>query len=305
MDRYSIFEQVDAPRRPNKPWFLPADGSGKSATAERDLEATLQLLAERARYLTGASGVSIGLRSGTVVVCRASAGPLGLELGSRLPVDSGPMTESLRLRQILRCEDDEKDSCKNTEIWPEPGIASTMVGPLLRGGEMVGVFELVAERVRAFEERNVNTMHRLSEMMVTALEHFNAASQEPPISKTVEMPATQTESKVTVAAVASGKASASAGVKPQIAPALATNPPTQEPSNTWKVQRCQACGFPISEIRTLCLDCEETQDSEQPPAFLGNLSAAGEPGWLQSHLYTMGTLFIAALTVALLVLKLR
>src|SRR5271170_7372471 len=99
MDRYSIFEATSTPRRPSKPWSFPAD-SGKSAMAERDLAATLQLLAERARYLTGASGVSFGLRSGSVAVCRANAGPLALEIGVRLPLDSGLLGESLRLRQI-------------------------------------------------------------------------------------------------------------------------------------------------------------------------------------------------------------
>jgi len=292
MDRYSIFDQSAVLRASRKLPCFSAEDSGKSpeAMAERDLEATLQLLAERARYLTGASGASILLRSGAAVICRASVGPSALELGSRLPVDSGLMGESLRLGQILRCDNAENDSFASSESWRELGIRSVMVGPLVREGNAVGVFELVAERPHAFEERDVATLQRLSEMILTALEHFDAASHplaETASSKREETPARESES-VAVAAAETTVASAI-------------------PSEVLKVQRCQACGFPVSESRTLCLDCEEAQSPEQGPAlaFLGHLSAVGEPGWLQSNLYTMGTLFIAALTVALLVLKLK
>jgi hypothetical protein len=298
MDRYSIFGQSGALRAPKRLCGFSAEAGGKPAIAERDLEAALQLLAERARYLTGASGASIGLRSGATVICRANAGPSGLELGSRLPVDSGLMAESLRLRQILRCDDAENDSRVSGESWRELGIKSAMVGPLLREGEVFGVFELLAERAYAFEKRDVATLQRLSEMILTALEHFDAATQpllEASSSKPEKATANTTESAVAVAAAALSMGSA---IPASAAPA---------PSSLWRAQKCQTCGFPVSESRTLCLDCEEAESAESnpSPAFLGHLSAVGEPGWLQSHLYTMGTLFIAALTVALLVLKLK
>jgi hypothetical protein len=297
MDRYSIFEQSGDLRPPRKPWAFPANHGGNSPIAERDLGATLQLLAERARYLTGASGVSIGLRSGAAVVCQASTGVSARELGSQFPLDSGLVGESLRFHRISRCDDAQKDVRTNRENWRERGIRSAMVGPLVREGEAVGAFELLAERPCAFEERDVATLQRLSEMTLTALEHFDAASRplaEASSSKGEETTATENESGVAVAA-------------PQVVPVLRNNPPGPEPSSVCNIQTCQACGFPVSESRTLCLDCEEAQFSAQSlaPAVLGYLSAAAEPGWLQSHLYTMGTLFIAALTVALLVLKLR
>ena len=301
MDRYSILNQSADLRTPMK-LRLPAEDGRKSpeVMAEQDLEATLQLLAERARYLTGASSASIGLRSGTAVVCRASAGPLALGLGSRLAVDSGLVGESLRQRNIMRIDDVEEDSRASAESWPELGIRSVMVAPLVREEEAVGVFELLAERAYAFEERDVATLQRLSEMILTALEQFDAASRPLPeasSSKREQTPASETKPTVATGTAETSTARAipaSAGPEPQLVSVL-------------KVQACQACGFPVSESRTLCLDCEEAQSSEQgaTPAFLGHFSAVGEPGWLQSHLYTMGTLFIAALTVALLVLKLR
>lgn len=303
MDRYPTFDQIGT----------PAEDGRKSATAmaERDLEATLQLLAERARYLTGASGVSIGLRSGSLVVCQAGSGPLALQPGSQFSVDTGLAGESLHLRQILRCDDVGKGRNRSEESWQELGVRSVMVGPLLRDGEAVGVFELLAKRADAFEERDVAMLQRLSEMVLTALGHFDAASpalakasssklETPPVSQTrtaEQVPAVETPAISAVPATASPEF--------LIVPVLDSDPPELEQSSVFKVQRCQACGFPVSESRTLCLDCEEAQSSEGTASLPRQLFIAGQPGWLQSHLYTMGTLVLAALTVALLVLKLK
>ena len=50
---------------------FPGEDGGKSLTemARRDLDATLQLLAERAQYITGASGAAIALREGENMIC--------------------------------------------------------------------------------------------------------------------------------------------------------------------------------------------------------------------------------------------
>ena len=61
---------------------FPADDSGKSLTemAQRDLDAALQLLAERAQYITGASGAAIALLDEDEMICRASTGPSAPEV---------------------------------------------------------------------------------------------------------------------------------------------------------------------------------------------------------------------------------
>ena len=81
-----------------------------------------------------------------------------------------------------------------------------------------------------------------------------------------------------------------------------------------KIRKCEACGFPVSEGRTLCLDCETARFSGdnpaplaggQPPAFLAKFENRKEQGWLGSHIYTIGTVLIIVLTVVLVVLRLR
>jgi GAF domain-containing protein len=122
--------------------------------AQRDLDATLQLLAERAQYITGASGAAIALREGENMICCASAGPSAPELGTHLQIDSGLSAESVRTRKILHCDDAENDPRVNRESCRAFGIASVAVMPLARGEEVYGVFELLAGRPRAFEERD-------------------------------------------------------------------------------------------------------------------------------------------------------
>src|SRR5438477_6679326 len=156
---------------------FPGDDGGKSLSemAQRDLDAALQLLAERAQYITGASGAAIALREGENMVCRASAGASAPELGTHLQIDSGLSAESVRTRQTLHCDDAENDPRVNRESCRALGIASVVVMPLVRDEEVYGVFELLAGRLRAFEERDFIALQRLSEMIQTALEHSDTA----------------------------------------------------------------------------------------------------------------------------------
>src|SRR5215469_14845354 len=55
---------------------FPGEDGGKSlaSMAQKDLTATLQLLAEQAQYITGATGAAIALRERGEMVCLASSG---------------------------------------------------------------------------------------------------------------------------------------------------------------------------------------------------------------------------------------
>ena len=63
MDHHSIAGQSSASSLGSQPRFPGEDGGESLAKmAESDLDAALQLLAERAQYITGASGAAIALR---------------------------------------------------------------------------------------------------------------------------------------------------------------------------------------------------------------------------------------------------
>src|SRR6202023_3196363 len=145
--------------------------------AHRYLEAALQLLAERAQYITGASGAAIALIEDSGMICRASAGPSAPILGAEVHVKSSLTGESVRARQVLRCDDAETDPRVNRESCRALGIKSVMVVPLIREQEVIGVFELLADRANAFEERDITALQRLAEMVQTGLEHADAAKR--------------------------------------------------------------------------------------------------------------------------------
>ena len=303
---------------------VAAEEGGKSLAemAQRDLEAALQLLAERAQYITGASGAAIALLEESEMICRASAGPSAPELGAEVQVKSGLTGESVRTRQVLRCDDAETDSRVNRESCRALGIKSVMVVPLIREEEVIGVFELFADRANAFEERDITALERLAEMVQTGLEHADAGRRalQEIAAKNEQAAARQEETKPEPAGEEIEiEVSAAVVSEPTSEPAETTalKPDPGEPVRTPeldKVRNCEACGFPVSEGRTLCLDCEAARlsgDSPAPlasseaPAFLSKFGTPKKQSWLGSHMYTIGTVLIVALTVVLLILRLR
>jgi putative methionine-R-sulfoxide reductase with GAF domain len=300
---------------------ISTDDGGKSLIemAQRDLEAALQLLAERAQYITGASGAAIALLDNTEMICRASAGPSAPELGAEVQVKSGLTGESVRTRQVLRCDDAEIDPRVNRESCRALGIRSVMVVPLIREQEVIGVFELLADRANAFEERDVTALERLAEMVQTGLEHADAAKRalqeiaeknDQAVAQQKQSESASAEGKGTSPAVASTQSVANEITK---APEAGQSEPVR-PLELDKIRKCEACGFPVSEGRTLCLDCEAARISGaspqplaggQTPAFLFQLEKQKKQSWLGAHIYTIGTVLIAVLTVVLLVLRLR
>jgi putative methionine-R-sulfoxide reductase with GAF domain len=241
------------------------------ALAETELESALQLLVERAQYITGATGVALALPQGGEMVCRASAGSSAPPVGARLQVRSGLTGESISRRQMLRCNNAETDPRVNLEACRALGIASIVVLPLLRqNGSIRGLFELFSDHPYAFEERDLIALERMADLTLTALD---LAEQRPNSAPT---PRREPEKPVGSPTANSVPQAVAIQLKPEVAePAVppAELPASREPvadsvpEAMLRVQRCAGCGFPVSEGRTLCLDCEkldiEKKDNEK------------------------------------------
>ena len=282
------------------------NSNGRRAFGETELDSALQLLVERAQYITGATGTALALPRGEEMVCRASAGSSAPAVGACLQVRSGLTGESIARRQLLRCDNAETDPRVNLETCRALGIASIVVLPLLRrGGEVRGLFELFSDHPYAFEERDLIALERMADLTLTALDlaeqrqNFGPASapeREP--GKPVDPPAAG--SAQAVAAIRIDNSTTPEFVEPTVlpveSPALLAEPPvvraepqsfpgqpavppaepsvdlTPEPvlkpvpasvpEAMLRVQKCASCGFPVSEGRTLCLDCEK-KDTEK------------------------------------------
>jgi hypothetical protein len=298
-------------------------GRSLAEMASNDLDAALQLLAERAQYITGATGAAIALRRGehSDMLCRASAGSNAPELGALLSMEYGLSGESVRTRQTMRCDDAENDPRVNREGCRQLGIASVIVMPIVSEQQVLGVFELFSGKAHAFEQRDISALQRLSEMVETAVKHAvaaqsvvasektsreealssldaieaEAATGEPAVSGMNEeipqrrsdlpqsalpaeeppeknlpppepvKPALQTEQreaeepKLEAAAKkplfwsAAPQSSTIAARTEESAGSVAVPPVLRN------LQKCQACGFPVSHGRTLCVECEEKE----------------------------------------------
>jgi hypothetical protein len=165
------------------PRFPGEDGGHSMAEmAQRDLDAALQLLADRAQYITGAGGAAIALRldERNEMLCRASSGAKAPQLGALLSTESGLSGESVRTRMPLRCDDAEHDPRVNRESCRDLGIASVMIVPImgedrLGQGQVLGVFELFSGQADAFAERDLSALQRLGGMVETAVKLARAA----------------------------------------------------------------------------------------------------------------------------------
>ena len=167
----------------NSPVRFPGEDGGRTLAemAQRDLDAALQLLADRAQFITGATGAAIALRCDGQkdMLCRASAGSNAPELGALLSTEFGLSGESVRTRQLLRCDDAARDGRVNQDACRRLGIASVVVMPVVNDDEVLGVFELFSGQANAFGDRDLSAVQRLTEMVETAVRLANASLSLP------------------------------------------------------------------------------------------------------------------------------
>ncbi len=280
---------------------MSGKSKGSRALGETELDSALQLLVERARYITGATGTALALRQGEEVVCRASAGSSAPAVGARLQVRSGLTGESIARRQLLRCDNAEADPRVNLEACRALGIASIVVLPLLRrNGEVRGLFELFSDHPYAFEERDLIALERMADLTLTALdlaEQRQDSAQAPAPGREPEKAAELSPELLPELSTASSAARASAipmqpePAEPVVLPveplvvssalpaALPVTAPEAAavPEAMLRVQKCSSCGFPVSEGRTVCLDCEKKQPEEEQGASPDSVAASAAP----------------------------
>lgn len=285
---------------PTMPRF-PGEDSGRSLAemARADLDAALQLLADRAQYITGASGAAIALRRSehNDMLCRARVGSNAPELGALLSMEYGLSGESVRTGQLLRCDDAERDPRVNRDLCRELGIASAVIMPILKEQQVLGVFELFSGKAAAFNERDLSALTRLAEMVVTAVKHSGldggtiapakSASKHQSAENGAGVVRTRLEASTPTAEPPSGlESSQDASPAKSEAPSSRGKPlfwsaalqsqagsraaPTIEnsaaPPVLRNLKKCQVCGFPISPGRTYCVECEEKQWHGRAPA---------------------------------------
>ena len=149
--------------------------------------ASIQLLAENALYITGATGAAVAVRRGTDMVCCASTGITAPSLDSHVGLTSSFSGECVRRDQLLRCDSVDSDTRVDAESCRQLGIASLMVLPLHSGGQVAGLFQVLSMQARAFQEREVDAFRRIGLMMEPILK-TGADGQDGLLSRAATQP---------------------------------------------------------------------------------------------------------------------
>ncbi len=312
MNAYSILDRSSlelaippAVATGTKQQLLQPAGKGLTLveSARRDLEATLQLLADRAQYITDASGAAIALRDGDHVLCRASSGSAAPDLGSYLDLNSGLSGESVRTRKAMRCDHADTDPRVDRESCRRLGIASFAVMPITRKDEVVGVFEIFSDKPHAFQERDLTALERLCEMV-------NIALDQPVPQRDKPAPFAVHGVKVKAMAAAAGAGLGAEFNTQAEGHAYAASEqggrdlrPTEAPlpSPLDRIRACENCGFPVSDGRVLCVDCEAKgiQPSNSTLAAIHKSAAQrGMKSWIMRNRYIIGMVLISLATIA-------
>jgi hypothetical protein len=235
--------------------------------ARVELYACLQLLTDRARFITGATWAAIALHEGDDFIYCAAAGSSAPVIGSAADV------KALRPGQPMAAD------------------GKSLVVAVIRESKTAGVFQLVSDRA-AFSDDDLQSVVRLAEMVSTAIDHMDAEEHSIAEQSPVLMPAVTVNSLKPAPPVL--------WHAPDGLPPGASSKSSATSDIAVTVYACESCGFPVSRGRSICVDCEER--GTPTAANIARLFSAREKeeeSWLSAHGYTIASLLVSALVAAI------
>ena len=142
------------------------------AMAGDDLEAVMQLVAERSQAITGADGAMVNLIDGEMLHTRAVTGIAAGVVGARRPVADSVAKYAIESGQPLLIEDAPNDPRINQELRAKVGDKSMICVPLFRGAEVIGTLNVMSrsEEHRLNEDQR-QMMEILSVVLSAAVSH--------------------------------------------------------------------------------------------------------------------------------------
>ena len=230
-----------------------------------ELYACLQLLADRARFITGATWAAIALHERNEFIYCAAAGNSAPVIGSEFNV------KTLRPEQSLGAD------------------GKSLLVTVIRNSKTAGFLQLFSETAK-FSDHDLQSVVRLADMVSTAIncmeaEQNSVADEHPSVPALVAQPPKPAVPVLWHApdGLISGTSHTSSS-----APDLAVS-----------VYACESCGFPVSRGRTICVDCEERGSPSATMARLLSARQKEDESWLSVHGYTIASLLVSALVFAI------
>lgn len=252
--------------------ILPAEaGNSLLDVAELEFQASLQLLLDRACWVSGALAGAIALEESGEFRYRAVSGNSEYEPGQQATVEKEPLRECLAERWTVRCAVGEGKF--------------SMAVPITRDEVAIGVIELASDL--EFTADGSEVVSRIAELVIVTLEHQDAARRAEQLEfkeSELELPSLWHAPEIPKTDVRF-----MGDVQVETSPIERSIP---------GVGKCAACGFPVSPNRSLCVECE--QKPESALAAKAIFTSEPEESWLSAHGYTIASLLVTAITAAII-----
>jgi hypothetical protein len=234
--------------------------------ARVELYACLQLLADRARFITGATWAAIALHEQNEFIYCAAAGNSAPVIGSEFNV------KTLRPEQSLGAD------------------GRSLLVTVIRNSRTAGFFQLFSETAK-FSDNDLQSIVRLAEMVATAIncmeaEQHSIVDEHPPVAELVTQSPKPPVPVLWHAPVG-----------------LALTPSNKSDSASdvaVTVYACESCGFPVSRGRSMCVDCDERGSPSATMARLLSARQSEDESWLSANGYTIASLLVSALVAAII-----
>jgi hypothetical protein len=254
-------------------------------TAAREFQASLQLLAERARFLTAGSGVAIALKKEGQLVYLASAGDGAPAAGTTVDTGREPVRACLEQQKSIRRNPSSAD------------CLFTMAVPIVRNGAITGFFELLGRS--EFQDQDERSIERLADLVNTAVENRTAAveTEKRLLHRLSELARPAVMPSLWHAPESGSSQQPKTPEAPITIPEVEITRP-EIPITTPQVQKCVSCGFPVSQGRRLCVECDHKMGPANPPIEIFS-SNQHEQSWISVHGYTIASALLTALAIAI------
>jgi diguanylate cyclase (GGDEF)-like protein len=148
------------------------------AASDLEPEAIMQLIADRAQELTGASAGVIELAEGEEMVYAVTSGEATPYLGTRLQLRRSLSGRCVLEGQVLRSDNTAEDPRVDAEACRRVHAASMLCVPLAHRGETVGVLKVYSPLTQHFDDGDVETLELLSELIAAHISHANLYEAE-------------------------------------------------------------------------------------------------------------------------------
>jgi hypothetical protein len=251
--------------------ILPAEaGNSLLDVAELEFQASLQLLLDRACWVSGALSGAIALEDGGEFTYRAVSGDCEYEPGEKASSKREPLRECIAERWTVRCAADAGKF--------------SMAVPIVGDSKTIGVIELRSDL--EFTAETSEVVSRIADLIIVTVEHRDAARR----AQQLQFREEELELPSLWHAPEAPKNEVRFRGDVQVEASTAQSIP--------EVGKCAACGFPISPTRSLCVECE--QKPESAAAVKDIFTSEPEESWLSAHGYTIASALVTALTAAII-----